>query len=46
MCGWVGEQGEKGGVRGFQRGNQERGQHLKCKVNNKKKSISERAQFQ
>jgi hypothetical protein len=30
-CEWVGEQGEGGGIGDFRRGNQERGQHLKCK---------------
>jgi hypothetical protein len=29
--GWAGEQWEGGGIGGFQRGNQERRQHLKCK---------------
>jgi hypothetical protein len=28
---WVGEQGEGGGIGGFQREKQERGKHLKCK---------------
>jgi hypothetical protein len=40
--GWVGEQGEGEGIGGFQRGNWERGWHLKCKLKNIYKKEKER----